>query len=120
MAEIIIPIAISHVVVAPDSFRRNAFEKWERGFCFSPEIDDTMRLPLYITLTFPDQGTVDRAIEALQLLRERMLVGCEEADEELMARTDRNMNLISAFAEHLKKEAGIDIPDSAIESFFDA
>lgn len=45
----------------------------------------------------------------------------EENDErELEAKTDRNMNLISAFCEHLKNEASIDIPESAVLSFFNA
>jgi hypothetical protein len=44
----------------------------------------------------------------------------DDSDRELEITTDRNMDLISEFVEHLKDEAGIDIPESAILSFFNA
>jgi hypothetical protein len=43
----------------------------------------------------------------------------EESEKELEERTDRNMNLISSFMEHLETE-GIIIPESAMLSFFNA
>ncbi|RYC70894.1 hypothetical protein [Spirosoma sordidisoli] len=44
----------------------------------------------------------------------------EETDDELAARTERNINLIGAFVDHVQKETGIEIPDEAVESFFGA
>lgn len=43
-----------------------------------------------------------------------------ESDEQLEARTERNMNLISGFAEHVKTTSGVDIPEEAILSFLNA
>lgn len=43
-----------------------------------------------------------------------------DKDRMLEKETDRNMDLISEFAEHLKAEEGIDIPEYAILSFFNA
>lgn len=36
------------------------------------------------------------------------------------SRTERNMNLISSFAEHYKNEMGKDIPENITLSFFNA
>ena len=44
----------------------------------------------------------------------------EESEKELEERTDRNMNVISDFCEHVKSEVGLVIPESAILSFFNA
>ncbi len=44
----------------------------------------------------------------------------EESDRELEVRTAKNMDLLSAFIDHVKEEAGIEIPEHALLSFFDA
>ncbi len=44
----------------------------------------------------------------------------DETDEQLEARTDRNMNLISSFLDHVKAESGIEIPEEVLLSFFEA
>lgn len=44
----------------------------------------------------------------------------EEADWQLEARTERNLNLIDSFTNHLKESYEIEIPEEAVLSFFDA
>ncbi|WP_077920446.1 hypothetical protein [Spirosoma sp. 209] len=58
--------------------------------------------------------------EGFNQMIDHFITEIEETDDELMARTERNMNLISAFADHLKKEVGYIIPERVIESFFGA
>ncbi|QHV99249.1 hypothetical protein [Spirosoma endbachense] len=43
-----------------------------------------------------------------------------ETDEQLEARTERNMNLISQFLDHVKSESGIAISEDVVLSFFNA
>jgi hypothetical protein len=40
--------------------------------------------------------------------------------KELEAKTVRNMDLISAFLDHVKEETGVEVPESALLSFFNA
>ncbi len=44
----------------------------------------------------------------------------EESEKELEERTERNMNVISDFCEHVKNEIALYIPESTILSFFNA
>lgn len=43
----------------------------------------------------------------------------QEADWQLEARTERNLNLIDSFTNHLKEMHGIEIPDEAVVDFFE-
>ncbi|HCM34150.1 hypothetical protein [Chryseobacterium sp.] len=40
--------------------------------------------------------------------------------EQLEKKTDENMNLVSKFSKHFKDETGLEIPDSIVQSFFNA
>jgi len=43
-----------------------------------------------------------------------------DSEREIEVTTDKNMDLISNFCDHLKTEEGIEIPEGAILSFFNA
>ncbi|WP_080057161.1 hypothetical protein [Spirosoma aerolatum] len=61
------------------------------------------------------------AIRFLNMLCQNRPTNTEEQEvRELEQRTETNMNLISEFLEHLKDEAGIEIPEEHLLSFFNA
>lgn len=71
---------------------------------------------------YEDEGRECGHLEALAL--NAMMINYQlknhRDDTELEAKTDQNMNLISAFADHFEAETGKEIPDEVIYSFFNA
>ena len=69
----------------------------------------------------PDQDDPDMEyVQALSTDEFTQRVEEQESDRDLERRTEYNMNLLSQFLEHLKQEAGIDVPEEHLLSFFDA
>lgn len=71
---------------------------------------------------YEDEGREFGHLEALAL--NAMMINYQlkhyREDKELEEKTDKNMNLISAFADHYETETGKQIPENVILSFFNA